>query len=177
MVARSGVHQTRSSAATSGPVASSSKAALLPHIPTPDATGLVEDYDQLYSSDCYVDPKTYIRFSDTVEDATGVAYCMDEDDEDWLNQFNTDPKHKVNGDASHRHSKTSPGRKDKGKDAAATGPLSEADFELIMDHFEKVTEEKLPTLHAVRHLAKSLAACSQLTVFASIGYFQNAFLC
>lgn len=154
LISRSGAHQTRSAA--SGPVASSSKpaAAALPHIPTPDATGTVEDYESLYSTHCYVDPKTYIRFSDTVEEATGVAYNMDEDDEDWLNQFNSELAQRAastnaNAKTSTRHS---PGRKDKGKepaDDAQTQQLSESDFELIMDHFETVTEEKMPLLHIV----------------------------
>lgn len=126
-------------------MASSSKAAELPHIPTPDATGLVKEYESLYAQKCYQDPSTYIRFSDTVEDATGVGYDMDEDDEDWLASFNKD-----NSQQSLASARSSPSKKDKGKEPAATsGPLSESDFELIMDHFETVTEERLPTLHAV----------------------------
>lgn len=137
-------------------MASSSKAAAaaapLPYIPTPDAKGTVEDYDALYLTHGYTDPHTYIRFSDTVEDATGVAYNMDEDDEDWLIQYNKE--HKPGGGSSSANksssSRSSPGRKDKGKEPADAQPLSEYDFELIMDHFEVVTEEKMPTLHIVR---------------------------
>lgn len=45
-----------------------------------------------------------------------------------------------------------PRNKDKSKDAfAASNPLiSEDDFELIMDLFERITDRKTPTLHLVR---------------------------
>ncbi|GAA6053729.1 hypothetical protein JCM3770_003187 [Rhodotorula araucariae] len=48
-----------------------------------------KEYRALYRGG-YVDPVSYIRFSDTVEDTQrgAVFYTMDEDDEDWLEDFN-----------------------------------------------------------------------------------------
>lgn len=184
-------------------------AAAVAHIPTPDATGLAKDYEALYRRNAYVDPQSYIRFSDTVEETMGVAYTMDEDDEDFLIDHNVraarankmaqgspasttgtapssrpaSPSSAVNGRlpsmaaASLQHddqlptADTSlislqghyprihhinglklprpPRNKDKSKDAAAaSNPLiSEDDFELIMDLFERITDRKTPTLH------------------------------
>ena len=75
--------------------ASSSHATLNYHIPTPDATGLVEsaDYAKLYQTHLYHEPHGYIRFSDTVEESScgqgGLGYCMDDEDEQWLKAFNS----------------------------------------------------------------------------------------
>lgn len=61
-------------------------------IPTPDSTGTIDAdlFKRLYPSAMYVDPSSYIKFSDTVEEAQvgAVTYTMDEDDEDWLESFN-----------------------------------------------------------------------------------------
>lgn len=61
---------------------------LVAHIPTPDATGVVLDYETLYPHNAYVDPHGYNRFSATVEETMGIAYTMDEEDEDWLEDYN-----------------------------------------------------------------------------------------
>ncbi|KAI5365139.1 putative enhancer of polycomb protein [Septoria linicola] len=56
------------------------------YIPTPDAVRAKGvNYDELYPKG-FQDPATYIRFSTTVEDSVGTAYCMDEDDNDFLTQ-------------------------------------------------------------------------------------------
>ncbi|PIA91819.1 Enhancer of polycomb-like protein 1 [Cercospora beticola] len=56
------------------------------YIPTPDAVRAKGvNYDELYPKG-FQDPATYIRFSTTVEDSVGSAYCMDETDNDFLNQ-------------------------------------------------------------------------------------------
>lgn len=74
------------------------------HIPTPDATGVVTDYELLYPHNAYVDPHGYNRFSATVEETMGIAYTMDEEDEDWLEDYNLAAKesgqnvHISNGD-------------------------------------------------------------------------------
>lgn len=73
--------------------------ALLTHIPTPDATGVVADYESLYPHNAYVDPHGYIRFSATVEETMGVAYTMDEEDEDWLEDYNIAAKSRVGQDS------------------------------------------------------------------------------
>jgi enhancer of polycomb-like protein len=56
------------------------------YIPTPDAVRAIGvNYDELYPK-AFQDPATYIRFSTTVEDSVGSAYCMDEADNDFLIQ-------------------------------------------------------------------------------------------
>ncbi|KAK9898295.1 hypothetical protein P389DRAFT_31800 [Cystobasidium minutum MCA 4210] len=89
------------SGASNGPTQSK---ALLTHIPTPDATGVVADWERLYPHNAYVDPHGYIRFSATVEETMGIPYTMDEEDEDWLEDYNLAAKdrgqdvHMGNGD-------------------------------------------------------------------------------
>lgn len=72
---------------------------LIAHIPTPDATGIVADYEALYPHGAYVDPHGYNRFSATVEETMGVPYTMDEEDEDWLEDYNLAAKER--GDDVH----------------------------------------------------------------------------
>ena len=158
------------------------------HIPTPDATGIVSNYTDYYKHNVYVDPRSYVRSSDTVEDTMGIAYTMDETDADFLDEYNhtlkanyrhpngsssgPPPSPSTNGfDASYpirpdvslvadnghypsinygNGMKRSPSRKDKGK-STDLSPLaiSEDDFELVMDLFERTTDRKTPTLHMV----------------------------
>lgn len=140
---------TRSQSAAAG---STNKYAA-PHIPTPDATGMVVDYEKLVKPRPFPESQTYIRFSDTVEDTLGIPYCMDEEDDEWLQSFNASNASSgaaVTASPDNRRS-SSRKDKDKGKEPAQLeGELSEDDFELIMDHFERVTEERMPLLHLVR---------------------------
>lgn len=190
---------------------------LAAHIPTPDATGLVANYTDYYRHGVYQDPHTYIRCSETVEETMGIAYTMDEDDADFLEDYNDGKKENqqpdgqqhpskqiassavssVDGDASPSTSaptspqpaangfhsgkngikadtakapqhnqiaiaghypplhpitglKRSSSRKDKGKDVASPPSyITEDDFELVMDLFERITDRKVPTLHLV----------------------------
>lgn len=174
-----GANGTRSATNISGPPSSSPvKAAPKAYIPTPDSTGTIDLdlYRRLYPPGAYADPVTNIRFSDTVEDAqTGAAaYTMDEDDEDWLEAHNlvATEEAKVLGPSSHstssitalastpngrsgreRKGKGEKGKEkvdDKGKEVAA-GPISEDDFEEVMELFEIITEEKAPMAHVVGH--------------------------
>ncbi|KAM0792558.1 hypothetical protein ACM66B_005223 [Microbotryomycetes sp. NB124-2] len=107
-------------------------------IPTPDSTGTIDDaeYRRLYSKG-YVDPVTYIRFSDTVEDVIqgAVDYTMDEDDEDWLEAYNRS--------VAKSHGKASPGE----GGATGFGPISEDDFERVMEMLEKTSDKKAPMAH------------------------------
>jgi enhancer of polycomb-like protein len=126
------------------------------YIPTPDATGIIDNYDALYPMSVFVEPSTYIRFSDTVEDVTGAPYTMDEEDRAFLEHLNA----RFASAAAHGHdSGSSPAdagralrspRKDKGKEAAAPVALSEDDFELVMTQFEAYAEDRYPALHTVR---------------------------
>lgn len=173
------------------------------HIPTPDATGVVSNYSQFYKSNAYVDPHSYIRFGDTVEETMGIPYTMDEDDADWLEDYNASVSEKAagegltattsgpssptgnkavngagntpSGNGAPKSKPLSPmsnflattnghyppttgigaakharARKEKGKEVPhATSLLSEDDFELVMDLFERATDRKVPTLHLV----------------------------
>lgn len=168
-----GLSSTRGGAAAAAAVAAgTSKPVPKAFIPTPDSTGTIEAelFAQLYPPNSYVDPMTYIRFSDTVEDAQigATAYTMDEDDEDWLEaynaQFSVEGKlvDETNGGtpggrgARERKGKGEKGS-DKGKDASVPGPLGDDEFEEIMELFERVTEEKAPMAHVVSSLRSTLA--------------------
>lgn len=87
------------------------------YIPTPDASKVWKDYSKYYSKD-FSEPSTYIRFSATVEETSGTAYCMDEADEEFLKKFNSSQSQKC----------------------------TEDEFEMIMDKFEELITEKQPFL-------------------------------
>ena len=162
-------------------------------IPTPDSTGTIDQalFDRLYPSDAFVDPISYIKFSDTVEEAQigAVGYTMDEEDEDWLEAYNaaiasnSEEKSSVNsspvasanasGDASNRNGGRARVKGDKGKGSEkdmVTGPIGEDDFEEIMELFERITEQKAPMAHVVSpsptptspHSADSASLCRTL---------------
>ena len=159
----------------SKPESSSSNATLNYHIPTPDATGLLEnaDYAKLYQTHKYAEPHNYIRFSDTVEESSGgqggLAYCMDDEDETWLTTFNS------KAEGTSRDQTQSPLRETKAENTMGPPPsvgrprrekgkekekekennppaplhISEDLFEYVMGVLEKYTEEAVPTLHTV----------------------------
>jgi len=68
------------------------------YIPTPDSTGLVENYEQLYPSAVWKDPSSYLRWSSTVEESinnslnAGFAYYLDEYDKEWLDKNNEEAR-------------------------------------------------------------------------------------
>jgi len=97
---------------------------------------------------------------------------MDEEDDEWLQACNRSiianaESNKLANLQQQQDRETARGtrqspKKDKGKEVLPTSPLSELDFEMIMDHFEKVTEERLPLLHLVSrnfYLKKTLLRC------------------
>ena len=92
------------------------------HIPTPDVTVSQIDHAKLYPAK-YAQPKTYIRFSSTVEDCVGVLYCMSSEDEAFLKELNS------------KRLVTAPGQP-----AACT----EDWFEEIMSSFEDTSTVKQP---------------------------------
>ena len=69
-------------------------------IPTPDSTGLVEDYESLYPSDRWREPVSSVKTSETIEEATlnalshGFTYLMDERDNEWLDKNNEEARGK-----------------------------------------------------------------------------------
>ncbi|KAI0687709.1 enhancer of polycomb-like-domain-containing protein [Cytidiella melzeri] len=112
------------------------------YIPTPDSTGKVDNYEELYAPNKWRDPVTYVKSSDSVEESTsfalsnGFIYYMDERDKEWLDKNNEEAR----GEGpSKRVSR-------KGKESE-TISMSEDEFELVMAMFEKITHEKVEFLH------------------------------
>jgi enhancer of polycomb-like protein len=124
------------------------------HIPTPDATGIVSNYTDLYIPGRWHDPNSYVSFSDTVEETSagpaglGFVYTLDERDDEWLKNSNRIARgESTNGSASDA-GRTS--RKGKGRESEEIVPvISEDEFELVMALMEKWTDERFPTLHTV----------------------------
>lgn len=147
------------------------------HIPTPDATGLIQnaDYASLYQNSVYHEPHGYIKFSDTVEESSGgmggLGYCMDDKDMEWLTAFNAKAEGGSGENAAQSPLKDSkvdntmpppsslgrPRRekgKEKEKEEKVLTPvfISEDVFEYIMGVLEKHTEDNVPMLHTVSSL-------------------------
>ena len=76
----------------------------LQEIPAPPAEESADiNYDELYSLEFHK-PDTYIRFSDTVEEACGCPYDMATEDDDFLKAYNQKktPSHKCSEDKFER---------------------------------------------------------------------------
>ncbi|KAG1815349.1 enhancer of polycomb-like-domain-containing protein [Suillus variegatus] len=133
------------------------------YIPTPDSTGIVDNYDELYPSQRWEDPGAYIRSSETVDEAVTNAlvdlftYYMDERDKEWLDRNNEEARGEgtsAQGALSASGATTRSGlsqrsAKAKGKEPEPTQPLAitEDEFELVMGIFEKVTHDTTEFLH------------------------------
>lgn len=131
------------------------------YIPTPDSTGIIDNYEELYPANKWKDPATYIFSSATVEEgcnsalADGFTYYMDERDKEWLDKNNEEAR----GEGTSAQGAVSAGgtrassrsAKAKGKDPEPSQPVlvTEDEFELVMGLFEKVTHEKTEFLHHV----------------------------
>jgi enhancer of polycomb-like protein len=140
-----------------------------PYIPTPDAAGIVKDYDDYYPFNCWIPSQTHLRFADTLEDiiqlglSNGYSYYMDERDLEWLEKNNQS----ANGEstsaqaiaASGLTSRSSRTSKAKGKEPDLCNALvmNEDEFELVMGLFEKETDERYPYLHVVRQAIDQLS--------------------
>ena len=126
-------------------------------IPTPDAQGVVANYEDMY-------PKRTLkalsiqRFSDTPEESMrwGLqpkSYTMDERDAAWLEQHNQQARGEGTSASGSGSAQTSPRRSSKkGKEPEDFSPIAmtEDEFELVMGLFEKYTSDHLPYLHLVR---------------------------
>ncbi|PSK56674.1 hypothetical protein B9Z65_6298 [Elsinoe australis] len=88
------------------------------YIPTPEVKSSHMKYDELYPPR-FSSPTTYIRFSSTVEDCIGPAYCSTEEDDDFLSKLNTSR-------------------------AAKDGRLTIDTFEEIMSFFESAATTRQP---------------------------------
>ncbi|KAI0065205.1 hypothetical protein BV25DRAFT_146653 [Artomyces pyxidatus] len=131
------------------------------YIPTPDNTGVTEDYERWYSPDRWKDPVSYFKTSDTVEEALdgnlahGFTYLMDEHDKEWLDKNNEEARGEGTSAQGALSTSGSTARlsqrsaKAKGKESDMTHPvaISEDEFELVMDLFEKLTHENAEFLH------------------------------
>jgi len=131
-------------------------------IPTPDSTGVVDNYTDLYLPNRWKDPVTYLYSSITPEEscsnaiANGFTYYMDERDKEWLDKNNEEARGEgtsAQGALSASTTRTSArSAKAKGKEPEPSQAqvISEDEFELVMGLFEKVTHEKTEYLHHVR---------------------------
>ncbi|CDO73364.1 hypothetical protein BN946_scf185008.g127 [Trametes cinnabarina] len=138
------------------------------YIPTPDSTGIVQNYEELYPPGRWKDPITYVKSSDTVEEsisfalANGFIYYMDERDKEWLDKNNQEARGEgtsAQGAMSGTSTRSGRSAKAKGKEPDYVQPvaMTEDEFELVMSIFEKVTHEKTEFLH---HVGSSVAGAS-----------------
>jgi enhancer of polycomb-like protein len=86
-------------------------------IPVPPPQESDTNYDELYPSRFYM-PSSYIRFSQTVEECISCQYDMSTEDSQFLSSYNGN--------------------------SPAAGPLSEDDFERMMEVFEETAAEQTP---------------------------------
>ncbi|KAI0659248.1 enhancer of polycomb-like-domain-containing protein [Cubamyces menziesii] len=163
------------------------------YIPTPDSTGIVPNYEELYPSGRWKDPITYVKSSDTVEEATsfalanGFIYYMDERDKEWLDKNNEEARGEgtsAQGAMSGTSTRSGRSAKAKGKEPDVTQPVSmtEDEFELVMAIFEKVTHEKTEFLHHVgnqssrnEHVFKGNQGLEQGAPFPPFSDYQDTF--
>lgn len=130
-------------------------------IPTPDSTGIVEHYSDLYVPNRWKDPVTYLCTSTSLEEsctgalASNFTYYMDESDKEWLDKNNEAAR----GEGTNVQAVISPSvtrtpprrlmRKKESLEPLLTLTISEDEFELVMGLFEKVAHEKTEYLHHV----------------------------
>ncbi|KAI0360579.1 hypothetical protein OH77DRAFT_698921 [Trametes cingulata] len=128
------------------------------YIPTPDSTGVVQNYEELYPPGRWKDPQSYVKSSDTVEEAisfslaNGFIYYMDERDKEWLDKNNEEARGEgtsAQGAVSGTSTRSGRSSKAKGKEPDFAQPvaITEDEFEVVMAIFEKVTHEKTEFLH------------------------------
>lgn len=138
------------------------------YIPTPDSTGVVDNYEEFYPPNRWKDPASYVCTSLSVEEsivdglAGGFTYYMDERDKDWLDKNNEEARGEgtsAQGAVSASGTRTSArSAKAKGKEPDVSQPvlISEDEFELVVGIYEKVTHEKYEYLHHVSVLLRDM---------------------
>jgi enhancer of polycomb-like protein len=131
-------------------------------IPTPDSTGVVDNYEEWYPANKWKDPATYVCTSSTVEETNtnglsgGFVYYMDERDQAWLDKNNEEARGEgtsVQGAVSvsgTRASARSAKARGKEPEPCQLTTISKDEFELVMGLYEKVTHERTEYLHHVR---------------------------
>ncbi|CAN3360787.1 enhancer of polycomb-like protein 1 [Diutina catenulata] len=95
------------------------------YIPTPDASKLWPEAAKYYRDQKFHEPDSYVKYSATVEDAVGVMYCMDEEDDAFYQTLATAAATKA---------------------AGSKRALSELEYETVCDHMERAIEVKQPFL-------------------------------
>ncbi len=141
--------------------ASDKTATPVAYIPTPDSTGVVDNYETLYPSNKWRDPASLVFSSETVEEkcqlglAHGCTYYMDERDKEWLDKNNEEARGEGTStqaslSASARTSARSAKSKGKEPDTVTPVHVGEDHFELVMGLFELITHEETEYLHHVR---------------------------
>ena len=130
-------------------------------IPTPDSTGVVHNYEELYPPNCWKDPATYLCASTCVEEtlrdglAGGFTYYIDERDKEWLDKNNEEARGEGTSAqgavlaTGTRSSARSAKAKGKEPDVVQPVAITEDEFELVIGMFEKATHERTEFLHHV----------------------------
>lgn len=103
------------------------------------------NYDDLYPRP-FIEPRNYIKFSETVEETLGCLYDMTTEDEEYLKAYNAKKSHK--------------------------DQLSEDDFEKIMDLFEQTATEQAP-FAAVDNTIVSYQAMAQGLMHSEVKDLQD----
>lgn len=120
-------------------------------IPTPDAQGLVTNYDDLYPTKDWEMSYAILKFSETVEECRryGLAnrsYTMDERDAAWLEQWNQLARGEGTSSGSTRKSKA---KVPEGAEEEQLVVIEEDWFELCMGLLENFSTMHFPYLHIV----------------------------
>ncbi|KAI1840274.1 hypothetical protein JX265_013608 [Neoarthrinium moseri] len=114
-------------------------------IPVPPPQKSEVDFDDLYPRP-YIEPRNYIKFSETVEETLGCLYDMTTEDDEYLKTYNAK--------------------------RPAKDQLSEDDFERIMDIFEHTASEQAP-FAAVDNTIVSYEVMAQHMVHSTVNKMQN----
>ncbi|KAF7361342.1 Enhancer of polycomb-like protein [Mycena sanguinolenta] len=115
-------------------------------IPTPGSIRIVENYEELYPSNRWVDPISYLKTTQTCEEACSNAlvdheftYFMDEIDKQWLDKNNQEARGE--GTSAQGARPVSKG-KAKSPEMGVPVSISEDEFELVMGLLERITDQK-----------------------------------
>ncbi|KAJ7640492.1 hypothetical protein DFH06DRAFT_628510 [Mycena polygramma] len=113
-------------------------------IPTPGAIRIVDSYEELYPPNRWKDPVSYLKTTQTVEEACSnglvdheFTYYMDEMDKQWLDKNNQEARGEGTSAQGARQGK------DKSPEIGVPVSISDNEFELVMGLLEKVTEQGL----------------------------------
>ncbi|KAJ7912571.1 polycomb enhancer protein [Mycena leptocephala] len=116
-------------------------------IPTPGVIGVADNYNELYPQNKWKDPISFLKTTQTVEEACSNAlvdheftYYMDEIDKQWLDKNNQEARGEGTSAQGARSARKG---KDKEPEMGVPVSISEDEFELVMGLLEKITEQKV----------------------------------